>query len=511
MIAGAKPAVDADKAADVPLSKEEALEMRGHLRFLKEHRKVLALKVNAAEDLLLNGVREPTHRGVCQHLLDKVERSRVEAVAQRLGPAARVRLLEGVLGFAPDVAYVLLYLESLRDAAREEATPALSAALKRIDFAAISAAQMRRVLDLIVELYDARDRPQLMFSLLQSATFRAAFDDSAAALPAPLAEVVLPLRAVHAVVLRGKKNPFDAASLARGVAMLLQGRAKVLRAQSASTRSRLFDAGIDLCTERECAPGLLGLVDGFEPGERSTSEAMLRLAGWLLARGLEPDAKKLLARLSKEHPGFKLPQRWLTALEGPRIGGAGLAAAPGRGRDFWQEGMLLARQLPVWVSVGKPDAAPRFANAAALAESIAVPGVARVLESGTTRDGAPYWITPRLGRGGNELLGKQELAASDVSALCAEAVRILSSLADAGVRLPDARFRRFSVDPSGRLWLRDLLDAERATPEDARPAHLELARQFCSDAYDRVKGTLSDDPSSAETFAALVRLVEGGG
>lgn len=376
MIAGAKPAVDADKAADVPLSKEEALEMRGHLRFLKEHRKVLALKVNAAEDLLLNGVREPTHRGVCQHLLDKVERSRVEAVAQRLEPAARVRLLEGVLGFAPDVAYVLLYLESLRDAAREEATPALSAALKRIDFAAISAAQMRRVLDLIVELYDARDRPQLMFSLLQSATFRAAFDDSAAALPAPLAEVVLPLRAVHAVVLRGKKNPFDAASLARGVAMLLQGRAKVLRAQSASTRSRLFDAGIDLCTERECAPGLLGLVDGFEPGERSTSEAMLRLAGWLLARGLEPDAKKLLARLSKEHPGFKLPQRWLTALEGPRIGGAGLAAAPGRGRDFWQEGMLLARQLPVWVSVGKPDAAPRFANAAALAESIAVPGVA---------------------------------------------------------------------------------------------------------------------------------------
>jgi len=63
VIAAAKPAVDVDKPADVPLTPAEAAEMRVHLRFLKEHRKILSLKVNAAEDLLLNGAREPTIAG----------------------------------------------------------------------------------------------------------------------------------------------------------------------------------------------------------------------------------------------------------------------------------------------------------------------------------------------------------------------------------------------------------------------------------------------------------------
>ncbi|MEE8201438.1 MAG: hypothetical protein V3R29_09755, partial [Candidatus Acidoferrales bacterium] len=62
--------------------------LREHFRFLRENRKELRLKVNAAEDLLLNGVREPTHRGVCQHLLGKVERGAVLSAAERLAPAA---------------------------------------------------------------------------------------------------------------------------------------------------------------------------------------------------------------------------------------------------------------------------------------------------------------------------------------------------------------------------------------------------------------------------------------
>ena len=63
--------VDLQKSAEEPLSPKEVAALREHFRFLREHRKELRLKVNAAEDLLLNGVREPTHRGVCQHLLGK--------------------------------------------------------------------------------------------------------------------------------------------------------------------------------------------------------------------------------------------------------------------------------------------------------------------------------------------------------------------------------------------------------------------------------------------------------
>ena len=60
--------------------------MRLHFRFLKEYRKVLRLRVNAAEDLLLNGKRAPTHRGVCQHLLAKIDRARVVGATQQLEP-----------------------------------------------------------------------------------------------------------------------------------------------------------------------------------------------------------------------------------------------------------------------------------------------------------------------------------------------------------------------------------------------------------------------------------------
>src|SRR5688500_15822595 len=65
---------------DAPLTPQEAARMKEHFRFLREHRHTLKLRVNATEDLLLNGSREPTHRGVCQHLLDKVERARVLVV-----------------------------------------------------------------------------------------------------------------------------------------------------------------------------------------------------------------------------------------------------------------------------------------------------------------------------------------------------------------------------------------------------------------------------------------------
>lgn len=501
IIAKAQPAVNTTKPADEPLTPSEAAKMRLHFRFLKEHRKLLNLKVNAAEDLLLNGVREPEHRGVCQHLLDKVERSRVELVVQQLDPQARTRLLEGVIAFSPDVAYLLLYLESLRAASRPDAAGALAEALRHIDFASVSAAQMRRVLDLIVELLSERDRPQLLFSLLQSATFQEAFDKSAERLPQELADIVVPLRAAHAVVVRGGKNPHDGAALARGVEMLLRGHERVLRGQSLRVRQRLFDSGVELAGQpaRQFAPGLAILLDSFPKDDRIHSESGLALAGWMLSRELEDEARKLLATLKREHPSFRLPGRWLEALDGRRIGGIGLESKPPkdgsrRERDAFESGLLIRRQLPVWVRIGTASEAERLDRAVELARSLAVPGVAPVLDAGRGGAGEPYLAIPRLGRPANEvLLPKGSLGQTEARALAAEGVRILAALAAAGVRLPDARFRRFAVDASGRLWLRDLMDAERVAPEEARSAHALLASEFAADVVERSGHVASAD------------------
>lgn len=491
VIAAAKPAVDVDKPADEPLSEAEAAEMRVHLRFLKEHRKLLALKVNAAEDLLLNGAREPTHRGVCQHLLDKVEKSRVELAVQRLDVGSRTRLLEGIIRFSPDIAYLLLYLESLKDASRPDAVPALAAALRRIDFERVSAAQMRRVLDLIVELTSERDRPQLLFSLLSSSTFQQAFDASAERLPEALASIVVPLRAAHAVIVRGAPNPFDADALRRGAGMLLSAHESVLRAQTPAVRRRLFEAGIELATEasQKAAAGLRFLLEGFK-GERGYADAALGLARWLLSQGMEREAKAFFVQLAKD--GVEVPRHWLAALDGARFGGVGLTERlPNRDparppRELFASGLHFARLLSVWVRVGTEADVERYARAVELAKSIALPGVAPVVAHGQSDRGEPYLAVERHGRAANEvILGKVGLRNSTALAIAGEAVAILGALGLAGVKLPDARFRRFALDEGGRLWLRDLMDAERA--EDAGRVNAALARELCLEVLGRAE------------------------
>ncbi|MFO0567265.1 MAG: hypothetical protein U0263_16525 [Polyangiaceae bacterium] len=492
VIARAEPAVDTSKPADAPLTAAEAARMRAHFRFLKEHRKLLALKVNATEDLLLNGVREPTHRGICQHLLAKVERSRVELAVPRLDPAQRTRFLEGIIALSPDVPYLLLYLEGLRDAARADAAPALSEALERIDWSSVSAAQMRRLLDLIVELYSEHERPPLLFSLLQNSTFQKAFDESKERFPPALAEIVVPLSAAHAVIVRGRDAEFDPATLGRGAAMLLRSREKVLLAQARPVQIRLFDLGIDLCRgfAKDCVAGLFSLLEALPKpaGEALGPEhPALRLAGFCMATGLEERARTLLSSLEKEHSDATWPRRWREALDGPRLGDIGLTERGGRGDpERWQSGVYLPRQLSVWVKQGAVDQVDRYRQAVDLARELAVPAVCEVVAAGTRDDGSPYFAVARRGKGANEVLLQKRGVTADVAlGVAREGVCILSALALSGVQLTDIRFRRFAVDDGGRLWLRDLLDANRTTTEAAQTAHLGFARELALDVVQR--------------------------
>ena len=85
----------------------EVAEMKQHLAFLRRYKEILRLKLNAAEDLLVNGQREPTERGVCRHLLGKVDRSVVEAAIAReplrSDAAARIRMLAGAVRLTAEV------------------------------------------------------------------------------------------------------------------------------------------------------------------------------------------------------------------------------------------------------------------------------------------------------------------------------------------------------------------------------------------------------------------------
>jgi hypothetical protein len=183
----APPVIDESKSVEEPLTAREVEELRENFAFLRKYRKLLRLKLNATEDLMVNGARDPSHRGVCMHLLRKVDHSAILSALDRLdSPDAKIKLLEGAVRFSSDVTLLLTYLEQLgRVQRRDDAAVALSAGLERIDFAAASAAQMRRVLDLIVSVFDERERPGLLLGRCAPPTRSSSAATRATTTPAP--------------------------------------------------------------------------------------------------------------------------------------------------------------------------------------------------------------------------------------------------------------------------------------------------------------------------------------
>ncbi len=257
VVAQALAAPQATPTVEEPLTAHEIARLKVHFRFLKEHRNLLKLRVNAAEDLLLNGVREPSHRGLCNHLLAKVERSRVLTVSQTMPPAEAVRLLGGVIRFAPEIGYILRYLECVKlTSSQAQAGAAVTEALKQIDFSALSAAQMRQLVALIADVFAERDLPIFLFSLLYDEPFRTALDRSLDGFPEVLGRMVRPLRALHEVIAntssknarnRERRDPknVDLQDLKAGVALMLDVNPMSLVELSEGTRKRLFYLGCE--------------------------------------------------------------------------------------------------------------------------------------------------------------------------------------------------------------------------------------------------------------------------
>jgi hypothetical protein len=461
--AQAKPLLEG-KPAEQPLSPEEVAEMKQQLRFLRDHRRVLHLRVNAHEDLLLNGAREPERRGVCQHLLSKVDRARVLAAVERLEPASATRLAEGVLRISPSLDYLLLYLECVRrSASATNAAPALVHALSRIDFTAVSSGQMRRVLDLLVETHGARQLPQILFGLLEGRAFRDAFDASAANLPEALAQIVVPLGAVERVVLRDQPNRFGAQHLARGVRLLLEGDPAALLGYPRRVQRRLVELGVAAGAARD-APSSASLAALFERATGEEREALgLDLAREWIAAGRENDARRLLRQLDT-----KRARRWTETLDLPR-----------RGR-FALIDKAQGERMPA-VLLDTMQRATLFTGAASL--GLQVPGVAPLVGSGTAEDGTYWFALARAGLPLSTLVGRRHGPSRDVLlGACAEATRLLATLAGLGIRLPDASLERFELDRGERLWLADPTGTTRGEPSEVDRAHAALVVAFCREA-----------------------------
>jgi len=429
-------------------------------------------------------------------MLAKVERSAVISAVDKLEPTAAARLLAGVIRFSSDIEYVLLFLEKIRlPSSRAEATAALSQGLKRIDFSEVSGAQMRRVLGLLTELFDEGQRPQLLLGLLESRSFRDAIDGSIADLPDPLARLVAPLRAVQAVVLDGKNNVFESDVLSEGVRRLLEADDGTLLRHPPAVRRRLFLSGIQICHAPEHAShrGLKTILKGFRDSPGQHEELGIALARHHLLSQDEKEARELLKSLAGEHPDSPLAGRWLEILDAPRIDRFALSReprpesdTPGRHRRI--PAVWIDTMREVSLQVGAEEHADTVRAAVELLDGIRIPGVAPLLASGATPDGAPYYAIPHPGHDLRRILTRKGgLSLEQAMSTCRDAASILSVLAAAGIELPDANSRRFALEPSGRLWLVDLCGGRSCEVEAAKNTHGELARGLCQYVLDRAR------------------------
>ncbi len=515
--------VDLDKNAEEPLTKQEIGVLRDHFRFLREHRKDLRLKVNANEDLLLNGAREPVHRGVCHHLLAKVQRRNVLAAVERLEPARAASLLAGVIRFSSELEYVLLFLENVkRSSSPAEATAALFQGLQRIEFDKVSSAQMRRVLELMTELFDAKERPTLLLGMLESASFRDAFDKSTADLPDALSHLVLPLRAAQAVILHGEPNTFDSKTLSDGVNLLLDLDSKILLRHSAEMRQRLFHFGLQSCAapQHRLHERLKMLLRHFPTSDPKRAERGIALARHFIAANSDAAARQLLQTLVREYPDFDIPALWIEFLDAERFDRIVLLAQSADrmdalGQHARRAGIWLKTMQPVWVQIARPEGVTNHEETLGLMCELAVPGVASVLESGATNEGEPYFVVANSGESLDRALTEDAgLELGPALRVGYEAVGLLNALAAVGVRLPDVDLGRFTLDRSGALLLTDLAGARRIESDARGGFHFELARSFCTEVLDRVrrdlvgvevKSVVSDSKSCAELARGLSR------
>jgi hypothetical protein len=465
---------------ETPLSRQELSEFKRRFAFLREYKKTLKLKLNAQEDLLLEGSREPDSRGVCHHLLSKVDYTTVQRAIERMPSADRPRLVGGVLDFRPELAFLLLYLESLKEAGHGDASRALEGALERIEWKAVSEGQMRRVLDLIVELFDANRRASLLLGLLESRSFKSALDQSVGKLPAALSDLILPVRALQAVVLEGKPNPASEQALDDGLAFALKSGLSTFEKRSERTRFRLLET-LAVCAPKRLDENLgaaLRLLGTFDEKSRERQKLELAFAHGFLALGREDRARKRLGELLRVWPNDAEANALDRALSAPRVGSFALlrgGASPPI--EHLNPGLVLRSQRRVWLRVAKIDELVQLREHVQHHERLQLPAVARVLHC----DGAGERAVVALERRGEPLLPNHPLLRERNTALEAalQITTFAAALATRALALPDLLPRRFEIAPesSQEVELRLVNTWQLEPVENAHATLLDLARR----------------------------------
>ena len=473
------PSTLVNKSTDEPLSDRELTEARTLLDFLKQHKSVLRLSLNATEDLLINGRRDPTERGVLLHLFRKVDAQAVDRALAReplaSDPKARARFMAGVVRLAPGPKSLLGYLEAVADSKDpRQAARALSGVATRLEFDAMSRAQWLRLMELVGQTFEGPDRVQALLGLLDNPSFKGALDTHRTALAPERAAEILPLARAHAHVVGGETLPggeADRALVVRGMKAWLSLPEPTLRSFPEPVRWRLAERAVSGPVGLGATDVPKGLVESLPHHERDYARIGMAWSRRLLAEEADTDARALLSQVAEAHPSFRDAARLLTALDGPRVGTLTFERLPRPGRwapACWLPGALFG--LGRWVDRSESDAAMREAE---LQADLLEAGFAPVVASGQDAQGRAFAFTSVRGL---PLAAGSRVNPRDALSRARAVAQIARTLATRGIELPDLNLERFVLPKRGGPTLVDIAGAKASDPPRAAMALAEPAR-----------------------------------
>jgi hypothetical protein len=496
----AKPKLDLELPAEVPISDRERAEIEQHLGFLNRYKQVLRLKLNAIEDRLVNGALAAEDRGVIKHLFKKIDRSVVEQAISReplkSNTADRARFLAGVVRLEPSLSTLLNYLEALASSTdKKDAARALHLVISRVDFGEASDAQIARIVDLAATCFEGHELTQAMLGFVSSRSFSAAIGRAKDRIAAHHRELLEALSAAERTILRGEPIPEDDAARAamiRGAERLLSAPEPVLRSLPDEIRRRLAEHA---ALHEPLGTAVRVLIDSIP--HKSDEYAAIALA-WsekLLVERADDRARGVLEQIAQAHPYHRLARDRMNALAWPRLGRVALMPEDHDDRVGIRQGFWLDGSAFVWVRTAPISERQRLEREGELQAKLTTPGVLPALAWGAGDDGTPYVVIGRRGkplvleRSGRDLGSALDLARSGLL--------LFKALAREGVELPDADHRRFAIVGRSSLELFDLSGAVAARPEQADVAHAPLAHRW-------VRSLLADQPELPREVAEVV-------
>jgi len=462
--------------------------MAQHLAFLKRFKGVLKLKLNAAEDLLVNGVRQPSDRGVCRHLLAKVDRASVQKALAAGGlsqdRAVRARFLAGVCRIHADEDWLLAYLGALaEDGERRTAATAFAQTIDRFDFASMSSSRVSKLLEVIDATFTGHDRSQALLGLMDNRSFGEMLVRTQDSLPQARIDELAPLVQVHRVVFQKQRPPGDERARAdfdSGLAELLAAPQAVLQSYPERVRARLATFAMkDGLDDADARASTRKLLDGLSGRDGAHGDLARARSEQLLRAGEVDEAKRVIEKLDGPH------RRWGDRMErvlgGERLGEVMVDAKKLGRDDALATGVWLPGPTFAWIRAVPASDAGRLDTEARLQASLLMLGVAHVLGHGLGPDGTA-WVA--IASGGRRFEGGPPHRALE---LASDGVRLLGQLAGAGVELPDLDDDRFLSLGGAKITLANLKGALRKEPAAAQIAHGPIALAWARRRLDGVE------------------------